>query len=191
MFGKDLVPRLGVLGAATLLVAAPQVEPARGGNEQHAAVTGVPVAKAIETAGLRTVEGGPGKVQLENQITVVNFWASWCAPCKKELPELNQMSEAFEGRGVRFMAISIDEDPTKAKDFVASRDIDMPIYHDGPKGLARVLDLPHLPYTYVLDGKGDVVLQYGGAGKSELAQLRETLDRMSRARTVAETTGDN
>lgn len=188
MFGKAPMRAGTVVGrAAAVLVVGVVGATALAATVQ---ASGVPVARAIQTASLKTMEGGPGNVQLDDQITVVNFWASWCAPCKKELPELDAISEAFQGRGVRFMAISIDEDAAKAREFVESRSIDLPVYHDGPKGLARTLDLPHLPYTYVLDGKGEVVMQYGGAGEAEMSRLRQTLDRLARTRTMAGTTGD-
>jgi thiol-disulfide isomerase/thioredoxin len=77
----------------------------------------------------------------------VNFWASWCAPCRRELPLLDQWNSAWTGRGARVIAISIDTDAKKAKRFAEEMKLTLPVMHDGPQGLARTLDIPSVPYT--------------------------------------------
>lgn len=180
--------RAGALGAGMLLLAPASIP---GPVLAGAASQGVDVARAISSVQLGTLDGGSRMVQLRDRITVVNFWASWCAPCKKELPELDRIHAAFRDRGVQFVAISIDRDVEKAGRFIAEQKIDLPVYHDRPEGLARALDLPHLPYTYVIDDNGDVVLAYGGAGETEMQRLRSTLERLGSDRVVARTTGQD
>jgi thiol-disulfide isomerase/thioredoxin len=90
-------------------------------------------------------------------VVVVNFWASWCAPCKKELKHLNEWNALLGGENVRVVAVSVDRDARRMESFVAAEGIRLPVVHDGPEGLAKTLGIPSLPCTVVLDRDGRVV----------------------------------
>jgi len=112
------------------------------------------------------------------QVVVVNFWASWCAPCRRELPLLNQWNAEWTGRGARVIAISIDKDAGKARKFVDEMKLKLPVMHDGPEGLARTLDIPTVPYTLLLDRDGNVLGQVEGSAESEVAALGRRVETM-------------
>ena len=109
-------------------------------------------------------------------VVVVNFWASWCPPCLEELPTLDAWHDEWSSRGARVAAISIDRDERKARRFVEKTGLDLDLYLDGPDGLARELDLPFLPCTYVLDQDGEIVLVSGGSTEQELERVRRTVE---------------
>jgi thiol-disulfide isomerase/thioredoxin len=111
-------------------------------------------------------------------ILVVNFWASWCAPCRRELPLLDRWNSAWTGRGARVIAISIDSDARKAKDFAEEMKLTLPVMHDGPEGLARTLDIPSVPYTLLLDRDGNVLGEVKGSTESEVAALHRKVESM-------------
>jgi len=112
------------------------------------------------------------------EILVVNFWASWCAPCRRELPLLDQWNSAWTGRGARVIAISIDTDAKKAKRFAEDMKLTLPVMHDGPQGLARTLDIPSVPYTLLLDRDGNVIGEVKGSEESQLAALERKVESM-------------
>ena len=116
------------------------------------------------------------------EILVVNFWASWCAPCRRELPLLDQWNAAWTGRGARVIAISIDTDAKKAKRFAEEMKLTLPVMHDGPQGLARTLDIPSVPYTLLIDRDGKVVGEVKGSTESEVAALQRKVESMLAAR---------
>jgi thiol-disulfide isomerase/thioredoxin len=119
------------------------------------------------------------------EVVVVNFWASWCAPCRKELPLLDQWNSAWAGRGARVIAISIDSDAKKAKQFADEMKLTLPVMHDGPDGLARTLDIPSVPYTLLLDRDGNVVGEVKGSTESEIAALQRKVETLLAARGVS------
>jgi thiol-disulfide isomerase/thioredoxin len=116
------------------------------------------------------------------EILVVNFWASWCAPCRRELPLLDQWNAAWAGRGARVIAISIDSDARKAKQFAEEMKLTLPVMHDGPEGLARVLDIPSVPFTLLLDRDGKVIGEVRGSTEAEVAALGKKVETMIAAR---------
>lgn len=128
---------------------------------------------------LVTTDGGTTTLAAwEGQVLVVNFWASWCAPCRHELPELDRWNAEWMPRGARVVAVSLDSDRGRAARFVADNELALTVLHDGPEGLARLLDLPAVPTTYVLDRQGLVVLEVQGGGERELASVRRTVEML-------------
>lgn len=116
------------------------------------------------------------------ELVVVNFWASWCAPCREELPLLDQWNTAWAGRGARVVAVSIDKDARKARRFAGDMKLSLTVVHDGPDGLARSLDIPAVPYTLLLDREGNVIQQVAGSAEAEVAALGRRVETMLAAR---------
>jgi len=113
---------------------------------------------------------------LRGEIVVVNFWASWCAPCLKELPIMDGWNTAWAGRGARVVAISIDKSKKKAKRFVEKANLELTVLHDGPSGLAKTLDLPSLPCTFLLDRKGNIVTVVRSSSMKDLDALQQKVE---------------
>ena len=114
--------------------------------------------------------------EFRGDIVVVNFWASWCAPCRKELPVMDRWNTAWSGQGARVVAISIDKSKKNAQRFVEQVDLSLDVYHDGPSGLAKTLDLPSLPCTFLLDREGNVVSVVSSSSMKELDALQQKVE---------------
>jgi thiol-disulfide isomerase/thioredoxin len=128
------------------------------------ALNAAQVASAMESRPLQRVGGGSLQwSSLKGEVVVLHFWASWCGPCRRELPDIQALHLELAKRGGRVVAVSIDEDKRNAADFAARYAPSLPIYNDPPEGLARSLDLPAVPYTVVLDRDGSVMWAGGGA----------------------------
>ena len=145
-------------------------------------VTSEAARRALREHPLRTLEGGTLTLgAMRGQVVVVNFWASWCRPCRRELPALAALHAEIARRGGRVLAISIDQDPRNAQRFLRSNKLQLPAAHDGPEGLARRLDLKAVPCTVILDRNGEVALTLGGGDQKALdriaATTRQLLDR--------------
>lgn len=95
---------------------------------------------------------------------LVDFWATWCAPCVKAMPELERLASAYEDQGFRVVGVSIDEKRKTLDAFVAKRPIDYAIVHDGGDDPAWwQFRVPAIPAAFLLDGDGNVVAQWKGA----------------------------
>ena len=102
---------------------------------------------------------------------VVNLWATWCQPCRKELPAFQEVSTARPD--VRFVGVDIAEDPGKARDFLADLGITFDQYLDDRGELTDALGTAVLPVTIVVDADGKVATEH--IGPMSVADLEQAL----------------
>jgi len=150
----------------------------------HVGATGGPAADRLRAAlaahPLHALDGRTLTVpSLAGEVVVVNFWASWCRPCRRELPALDDLNASLTKQGGRVLAISIDEDPGNVRRFARQHALRLPLYVDGPQGLARQLDLDRVPYTVVLDRRGAVAFTTSGANPAGLSELAAVTRRLA------------
>ncbi len=109
-------------------------------------------------------------------VLVVNFWATWCAPCEQEQPALQQVSEAYRGRGVEFVGVNYRDDDAAAAAWIERFHVGYPVILDPSGGWADDFGFFGLPVTYVVDGAGTIRYQITTA--TDEGQLSDLLDEM-------------
>ena len=95
---------------------------------------------------------------LTGKVVVVNFWATWCPPCRKEMPDLETLYKRFKNQGLVILAIS-DEDPGKVKPFVAQEKVSYPILLDPGRKVNQLFEVEGIPKSFVYDRTGKLVAQ--------------------------------
>lgn len=178
--------------AAALLLAVPGTG-AAGGRIEGVGAGAEKARGVLDGHSLRMLDGSTLTLgSLRGEVVVVNFWASWCPPCRRELPALDKLHTELVRSGGRVLAVSIDLEQRNAVRFAKSNRIALPIAHDGPDGLARLLDLQHVPFTMVLDRNGAVAFTTSGSDAAALDRIGETARRLLARSPVAttETQGD-
>jgi thiol-disulfide isomerase/thioredoxin len=113
--------------------------------------------------------------QWAGKLLVVNFWATWCPPCKQEMPEFVRAQQEWGARGVQFIGIAID-DPKEVQTYLSVSPVNYPILigePGGPEWAAELGDaLQVLPFTAVIDRAGRVVrVKSGPYSRDELMEL--------------------
>jgi cytochrome c biogenesis protein CcmG, thiol:disulfide interchange protein DsbE len=108
-------------------------------------------------AAVADLQGQPFRLEPHGQVQVVDFWATWCEPCRDQLPVLDLLSTAYAERGLTVTLISVDEDLAQVQAFAAATPVHYRMLWDkGGARLAERLDLQRLPTTLVLDRAGVV-----------------------------------
>ena len=114
--------------------------------------------------------------QWQGKPLIVNFWATWCAPCVEEMPELSELQAEIASRNIHILGIGIDS-PSNIAQFAAKYKISYPLYTGGIDGseLARQLgnQAGGLPYTVLIDREGKVKKTY--LGRLKMEELRRDL----------------
>lgn len=110
------------------------------------------------------------------KVTIVDFWASWCAPCKASFPAFAELHREFEAAGVAIVAVSVDQDERAMRAFLARFNPEFTILRDTEQALVARVDVPAMPTSYVLDAAGVVrFVHVGFHGESSLQQYREQI----------------
>ena len=97
------------------------------------------------------------------KIVVLNFWATWCAPCVEEMPSLNRFQETFAPQGVVVLAVSVDEDEQALQNFAADHQLKMIIARDPDRRVSAGYQTFKYPETFILDRQGRLVRKLVGA----------------------------
>lgn len=130
---------------------------------------------ALPPATLEGFAGGPpvDLTDFRGQPLVVNFWATWCAPCVKEMPDLQEVAAQAEGT-VAFLGIDVEDAPPNAEPFVESLGITYPLALDPRREYSRQVNNFGMPTTLFVDAEG--LVRYRHTGALDADQLRELID---------------
>jgi peroxiredoxin len=90
------------------------------------------------------------------QVVMVNFWATWCAPCRQEMPHLNALYDKYRSAGFVLLGVNVDDDPVKATAEAAKWGIRFPVLLDPTKSVGKAYALSAMPTTVVIDRDGRV-----------------------------------
>lgn len=131
----------------------------------------LPAKGAFPSISLQEFEGI--LVGLQGQPVVVNIWASWCAPCRTEMPLLQGAADAYDGRAV-ILGIASNDDPGEAQRFLDDMGLDYPNVFDTTGEIRVALGLSAYPTTYVFGADGTLLARVnGGISEQRLASLIE------------------
>lgn len=90
------------------------------------------------------------------RVVLVNFWATWCGPCREEMPKLNQLYEKYRGAGFVLLGVNVDDDPRNATAVAQKLGVKFPVLLDTDKQVSKLYDLKTMPSTVLIDRDGRV-----------------------------------
>ena len=106
---------------------------------------------------LKTLNGPNLRLgEQRGQVVMINFWASWCGPCKQEMPHLNRLHDKYRSAGFTLLGVNIDDDPKKASAAAAALGVRFPVLLDAAKDVSKLYGLSAMPTTFVIDRDGRV-----------------------------------
>jgi peroxiredoxin len=122
--------------------------------------------------GLADVAGRKVDVaSLQGKVVIVDFLASWCAPCKQELPVLEKLYKKYQGKGLVVVGVSVDEELSNLQGLLKQIRVSFPVVHDAAKAVAGRYKPPRMPSSYVVDRKGIVRHVHAGFRSEDAAKL--------------------
>jgi thiol-disulfide isomerase/thioredoxin len=94
--------------------------------------------------------------KLKGKVVVVDFWASWCGPCRKTFPIMEELHHRFAKKGLVILAVNEDKSRVAMTEFLKENPVTFSVVRDKKKKLAATINVPVLPSSYILDGEGRI-----------------------------------
>ena len=113
---------------------------------------------------------------------VINFWATWCAPCKRELNTIAEVYDQWkEETGVKIIAVSIDDvrNESRVKPYVDGVSWDYEVLLDVNQDLKRALNVNNVPHTFLIDGEGNIVWQHNNYAPGDEEELLAEIKKLT------------
>ena len=116
---------------------------------------------------------------LKDKVVVVDFWASWCGPCKASFPAFTELHEKFADKGLVIVAVSIDEDKGDMEGFLKKAKVPFATVRDAKQKLAEKLSIESIPTTFILGRDGKIAALHNGyGGDSTKLELIATVGKL-------------
>jgi peroxiredoxin len=112
------------------------------------------IGSAAPDFSVRDSEHQVALAQFHGQIVVLNFWATWCAPCVEEVPSLVEMQRRMKAKGVTVLAVSIDVDEDAYRQFVRNHNVNLLTVRDPDQKVSKLYGTFGWPETYIIDRSG-------------------------------------
>jgi len=124
---------------------------------------------------------GDKDVQLSRyrgKLVLLNFWASWCPPCREEMPVFSRWQKTLQPAGLQVIGVSMDDDRSEVKRFLSQYPVSYPIVMGDARFAEQFGGVLGLPLTYLIDAQGRVVARY--QGEADLAKMEAKVKEMLR-----------
>ena len=133
---------------------------------------------------LKDLSGKPERFRkFKGKVVLLNFWATWCPPCRVEMPSMERLYQTYRADGFVVVAISIDRAPAaKVKAFVKELGLSFPVLHDRDSSIARLYSVPGVPTSYLIGARGRIAYRAVGGYDWFGPAARSAVEGLLRAR---------
>lgn len=94
--------------------------------------------------------------EYRGEVVMINFWATWCGPCRQEMPLLDDLYSRYERVGFVLLGVNIDDEPRRAMQMIDELGVEFPVVFDSTKEVSELYDVSAMPVTVIVDREGNV-----------------------------------
>jgi len=102
-----------------------------------------------------------------NRVVIVDFWATWCGPCRAEIPDFVRLQSKYRGQGLTILGVAVNSEEKTVRSFAEDHDINYPVLLEGDETTKLFGGVYAIPTTFVLDRQGRIVKKFIGAMPAE------------------------
>ena len=114
--------------------------------------------------------------QFKGKLLFINLWATWCAPCRAEMPGIQSLYEEFDHENVEFILLSVDKNPVAVKSFIEKKEFTFPVYTLNG-GIPKEFESPSIPTTYIVSPDGKIIKKKVGMAKYNTNSFKKFLEK--------------
>ncbi len=128
-----------------------------------------------------------GEIENDGKPIIINFWATWCSPCKREL---NTIAEEYQDwvdeTGVKLVAISIDDarNMHKVKPYIDGQGWEYEVYIDPNADFKRAMNVNNVPHSFLVDGEGNIVWQHNSYAPGDEMELHDLVEKLAAGESI-------
>lgn len=118
--------------------------------------------------------------EFRGQVVMLNFWASWCGPCRQEMPLLDQIQKRYSGLGFTILGVNVEEDSNQAKAMLREVPVTFPILFDTNNKASKLYNVSAMPSTILIDRDGNLRYLHKGYKPGDEAQYKKWVKQLVR-----------
>lgn len=131
---------------------------------------------------LRLVGGGYVRLSdLKGKVVFLNFWATWCPPCRSEMPSMEVLYQRFKAQGLEFVAVDIGEEHDDVKKFMSQFNLSFPAALDESGDVSDNYGIGSIPATYIVGRDGNIIISTIGSRKWDTPEMIAAFDALLRS----------
>ena len=111
-------------------------------------------------------------------VVYLDFWASWCTPCRRSFPWMNEMQKKYGDKNFRVVSVNVDSDPKLAQEFLAKIPADFSVLYDPNGNLASEMKLKGMPSSFIINAKGIVVSAHVGFNDKKKVRYEQEINHL-------------
>jgi thiol-disulfide isomerase/thioredoxin len=115
---------------------------------------------------------------LKGKVVMVNFWASWCGPCRQEMPLLNQLQQDYQDVGFVLLGVNVDGEAAERDSFLKDHPVSFLVLDDSANLATEAFGVEAMPSSYFIDKQGNLVYLHKGYKPGEEAQYRQYVKKL-------------
>ena len=113
---------------------------------------------------LSLLNGGNASLSdYKGKVVILNFWATWCPPCRAEMPSMEALYQRFNGQGLEILAVDIGENANTVRQFIQNNKYTFPVLLDSNSRISRIYGVEAIPTSYILDREGKIAARVVGS----------------------------
>jgi peroxiredoxin len=124
--------------------------------------------------------GALSLADLKGQVVLINFWASWCGPCRQEMPVLEQLYKKYKAGGFTLLGVNVEPKSADAASFLQSTPVSFPIVFDADSHVSKLYEVSGMPSTVIVDRKGTVRYVHHGYKPGEESEYLDQIRTLMR-----------
>jgi cytochrome c biogenesis protein CcmG/thiol:disulfide interchange protein DsbE len=139
------------------------------------AFTGVAIADIAPDFSLQGQGGQVSLADYKGKVVLVDFWASWCGPCRQSFPWMNSMLEKYRAQGLEILAINLDQDQEEGKRFLVGNTAAFDVAFDPQGKTPELFSVMGMPSSFLIDSSGNIIVRHVGFHQNRVLDYENNL----------------